>query len=153
MAEDQLMILVAGPLRGGTGDDPDLIQRNIDEMTRVALDLYQRGHLPVVGEWLSLPLIAAAGSERVGDEIYDLIQHPLAEAILRRCDGCLRIGGVSRGADQMVDAAHELGKLVWLSPDDVPTPGAGDRQRRPLRLPEPPPQGPSRPLRGSACPP
>src|SRR4051795_12743555 len=117
MPENQLMILVAGPLRGGTGDNPELIQRNIDEMTRVALDLYRRGHLPVVGEWLSLPLIAAAGSQRVGDEIYDLIQHPLAEAILRRCDGCLRIGGASEGADRMVESARALGKLVWLSVD------------------------------------
>jgi hypothetical protein len=120
--ENQLMILVAGPLRGGTGDDPELIERNLDEMTRVALELYRRGHLPVVGEWLSLPLIAAAGSQRVGDEVYDLIQHPLAEGILRRCDGCLRIGGVSQGADQMVDTARALGKLVWLTIDEVPTP-------------------------------
>jgi hypothetical protein len=126
MPENQLMILVAGPLRGGTGDDPELIQRNVDEMTRVALDLYRGGHLPVVGEWLSLPLIAAAGSKRVGDEIYDLIQHPLGEAILRRCDGCLRIGGPSQGADQMVDSARALGKLVWLSPDEIPTSGAGE---------------------------
>ena len=29
-----LMILVAGPARGGTGDDPDKIAHNIDEMTR-----------------------------------------------------------------------------------------------------------------------
>ena len=117
----QLMILVAGPVRGGTGDDPELIQRNIDEMTQVALDLYRRGHLPIVGEWLSLPLISAAGSQRVGDEIYDLIQHPLAEQILSKCDGCLRVGGASAGADQMVAAAKALGKHVWLSVDDIPS--------------------------------
>jgi hypothetical protein len=115
----QLMILIAGPVRGGTGDDPVLIQRNIDEMTRVALDLYRRGHLPIVGEWLAVPLIAAAGSQRVGDEIYDLIQHPLAEDILRRCDGCLRIGGGSAGADQMVRSARALGKPVWHSIDAI----------------------------------
>ena len=117
----QLMILVAGPVRGGTGDDPELIQRNIDEMTRIALDLYRRGHLPIVGEWLSLPLISAAGSQRVGDEIYDLIQHPLAEQILRKCDGCVRVGGASAGADQMVASARALGKPVWLSVDDIPS--------------------------------
>jgi GDP-mannose pyrophosphatase NudK len=118
-----LMILVAGPARGGTGDDAEQIRRNIDELTRVALDLYRRGHLPVVGEWLAVPLIAAAGSQHVGDGIYDLIQHPLAEQILRRCDGCLRIGGPSAGADHMVAVAGELGKPVWLSVEDIPAAG------------------------------
>jgi hypothetical protein len=110
-----LMILVAGPLRGGTGDDPELIQRNIDAMTEIALDLYRQGHLPMVGEWLSLPLIDAAGSTQVGDAIYDEIQHPLAQRLLAKCDGCLRIGGPSSGADLMVATARSLGKPVWFS--------------------------------------
>jgi hypothetical protein len=127
-----LMILVAGPARGGTNDDPDAIARNIDEMTRAGLQLFERGHLPVVGEWFSTPLIAAAGSMRVGDEIYDRIQHPLAEQLLARCDGCLRIGGESAGADHMVATARALGKPVWFSIDDVPPPMTGrlDTPRR-----------------------
>ena len=119
------MILVAGPARGGTGDDPDKIAHNIDEMTRAGLQLFERGHLPVVGEWFSTPLIAAAGSTRVGDEIYDRIQHPLAEQLLARCDGCLGIGGASSGADHMVATARALGKSVWFSIDDVPPATAG----------------------------
>ncbi len=110
-----LMILVAGPLRGGTGDDPELIQRNIDAMTEIALDLYRQGHLPIVGEWLSIPLIEAAGSTQVGDAVYDEIQHPLAQRLLAKCDGCLRIGGPSAGADLMVETARALGKPVWFS--------------------------------------
>jgi hypothetical protein len=127
-----LLILVAGPARGGTGDDPEAIARNIDEMTRAGLRLFERGHLPVVGEWLSMPLIAAAGSTRVGDEIYDRIQHPLAEGLLAHCDGCLRIGGESAGADHMVATAQALGKPVWFSIDDVPpaSPSQVDRRTR-----------------------
>jgi hypothetical protein len=117
----QLMILVAGPLRGGTGDDPELIQRNIDAMTEIALDLYRQGHLPIVGEWLSLPLIEAAGSTQVGDAIYDEIQHPLAKRLLAKCDGCLRIGGPSSGADLMVETARALGKRVWFSVGAIST--------------------------------
>jgi hypothetical protein len=117
----QLMILVAGPLRGGTGDDPELIQRNIDAMTEIALDLYRQGHLPIVGEWLSLPLIEAAGSTQVGDAIYDEIQHPLAKRLLAKCDGCLRIGGPSSGADLMVETARALGKPVWFSVGGIGT--------------------------------
>ena len=55
-----LMILVAGPYRSGTDGDPARIKANVDAMTGVALELYRRGHLPVMGEWFALPLIEAA---------------------------------------------------------------------------------------------
>lgn len=116
------MILVAGPLRGGTGDDPALIHKNIEAMTLVALDLYRRGHLPVLGEWFSLPLMEAAGSKQVGDEIYNEIQHPIAQKLLLKCDGCLRIGGASSGADLMVSTTRELNKPVWFDINDIPSP-------------------------------
>ena len=116
------MILVAGPLRGGTGDDPELIEANIKAMTDSALDLYRRGHLPVLGEWFSLPLIEAAGSTRIGDDIYNEIQHPIAEKLLTKCDGCLRIGGESSGADHMVATTEGLDKPVWYDIDDIPPP-------------------------------
>jgi hypothetical protein len=120
-----LMILIAGPVRGGTGNEPRLMSANIDAMTEVALDLYRRGHLPVVGEWFSVPLIATAGSTRVGDAIYDAIQHPIAERLLTKCDGCLRIGGPSSGADHMATTTRALGKPVWLDIDDIPASTTG----------------------------
>ena len=116
-----LMILVAGPYRSGTDGDPARIQANVDAMTRTALALYRRGHLPVMGEWFALPLIQAAVED--GDSAADAdaaIFHPLAEAILARCDGCLRIGGPSAGADRMVATARRLGKVVYLGLDEVP---------------------------------
>ena len=116
------MILVAGPLRGGTGDDPALIHANMKAMTDVALDLYRRGHLPVLGEWFSLPLMEAAGSKEIGDEIYNEIQHPIAQKLLIKCDGCLRIGGPSSGADLMVSSTKALGKPVWFDIADIPPP-------------------------------
>lgn len=117
-----LMILIAGPVRGGTGDDEGLIRANIDAMTATALDLYRLGHLPVVGEWFSLPLIAAAGSISVGDDIYNEIQHPIAEKLLEKCDGCLRIGGPSIGADHMVATSKGLDKPVWFDIADITEP-------------------------------
>ena len=114
-----LLILVAGPYRSGTGGDPALIEANVQAMTRAALDLYRRGHLPVLGEWFALPLIEAAEAD--GDEdAFERLFHPVAERVLARCDGCLRIGGASDGADRMVRVARELGKDVYLSLDDVP---------------------------------
>jgi hypothetical protein len=117
------MILVAGPYRSGTNDDPDLIAANVAAMTDAALELFRRGHLPVMGEWFALPLIEAAGSSGPGDAIFDEIFHPIAERILERCDGCLRIGGASAGADRMVATAERLGKTVYRSVEEIPATG------------------------------
>lgn len=114
-----LMILVAGPYSSGTDGDPVRIQTNVDAMTRVALDLYHRGHLPVLGEWFALPLIdeaARAGLEDAFDELF----HPVAERVLERCDACLRIGGASVGADRMVATALRLGKTVYTDIEAIP---------------------------------
>ena len=114
-----LMILVAGPYRSGTDGDPARIQANVDAMTRTSLALWRRGHLPVMGEWFALPLIEAAAAD--GDDGADAtIFHPIAEAVLARCDGCLRIGGPSAGADRMVATAERLGKAVWHDLAEVP---------------------------------
>lgn len=115
-----MMILIAGPYRSGTGDDPRKIQENVDAMMDMALRLFRAGHLPVLGEWYALPLIEFAGSQRIGDEIFDEIFHPIARRLVAKCDACLRIGGPSAGADEMVALAKENGKLVFYSFDDIP---------------------------------
>jgi hypothetical protein len=114
------MILVAGPYRSGTNDDPALIQANVDAMTDMALKLFQLGHLPVLGEWFALPLIDRAGSRKIGDPIFDQIFHPISRDLVGRCDACLRIGGPSNGADEMVRLARTAGKRVFLSIEEVP---------------------------------
>ena len=115
-----LMILVAGPYRSGTNDDPALIARNVASMTEVSLQLFRSGHLPVMGEWYALPLIEHAGSRRVGDTVFDEIFHPISRRLVAKCDACLRIGGPSTGADEMVRLAKQHGKAVYYSPQDVP---------------------------------
>jgi hypothetical protein len=116
-----LMILVAGPYRSGTDADPARIEANVEAMTRTALELHRRGHLPVMGEWFALPLIQAAVADGEDpDAAYDATFHPVAEQVLARCDGCLRIGGPSQGADRMVATARRLGKTVFHDLDEVP---------------------------------
>ena len=43
----QLLVLVAGPYRSGTNDDPELIEKNVKVMTDTALEVYKMGHMPV----------------------------------------------------------------------------------------------------------
>jgi hypothetical protein len=115
-----LMILVAGPYRSGTNDQPEKIAANIRQMEDVALKIYQKGHLPVLGEWVALPLIERAGSTETGDEIFTAYFHPAAMRLLEKCDAVLRIGGPSHGADEMIRLAQESGKIVFLQAEDVP---------------------------------
>jgi hypothetical protein len=117
-----MMILVAGPYRSGTGDDPARLADNVAAMNEAALQLFRAGHLPVTGEALALPLIELAGSARVGDGPFNEIFHPIAERLLSRCDAVLRIGGSSAGADQMVAQALAEGKPVFVGLDQVPRP-------------------------------
>jgi hypothetical protein len=120
MLLEPMLILVAGPYRSGTDDDPDLIAANLRAMNEAALILFRRGHVPITGEAIALPLIALAGSTRIGDAVWGEIFHPVAERLVRRCDACLRVGGASRGADEMVRIARESGRPVFHSADEVP---------------------------------
>jgi hypothetical protein len=115
-----LMILVAGPYRSGTGDDPAKMAANVAAMEQYALPLFRAGHIPIVAEWMALPLAALAGSRRAGDAPFDEIFHPIAERLLERCDAVLRVGGPSQGADEMVRIARARGLAVYHALDAVP---------------------------------
>ena len=115
-----LMILVAGPYRSGTKDDPKKIAANVQAMTDTALTIYRLGHLPVMGEWFALPLIEAAGSKHIGDAAFNEIFHPVAVQLIGHCDAVLRIGGPSSGADEMVATGRAKGKKNFMSIDEVP---------------------------------
>jgi hypothetical protein len=115
-----LMILIAGPYRSGTGDDPAKMAANVRLMEAYALPLFRAGHIPVVGEWFALPLVSLAGSQRVGDGPFDEIFHPIAERLLERCDAVLRVGGASQGADLMVRVAEQRGANVYRALREVP---------------------------------
>jgi hypothetical protein len=115
-----LMILVAGPYRSGTDDDPARMRRNLEALERAALPLFRAGHIPVIGEWLALPLLAAAGSTGVGGPLWDEVVYPVANRLLTRCDAVLRLAGASKGADEDVRLARERGLKVYHRIEDVP---------------------------------
>ncbi len=115
-----MIILIAGPVRSGTNGDERLMHENLARMEQTALAVYQRGHIPVIGEWLAFPLSAAAGSHKIGDAISEAFLYPVAHRLLTRCDAVLRIEGASNGADNDVRVANELGLAVYYSLDEVP---------------------------------
>jgi hypothetical protein len=119
MKTKPLTILVAGPYRSGTNDDPELMQQNLDRLETTALALFRAGHIPLIGEWLALPLLKTAGSKTPGDEIYQEISYPIAHRLITKCDAILRIAGESKGADNDVRLAHELGLMVYYQLEDI----------------------------------
>jgi hypothetical protein len=116
-----MMILIAGPYRSGTNDDPALIKTNVQEMESYALPIFRAGHIPILGEWLALPLVELAGSKKIGDEAFNEIFHPVAKKLLEKCDAVLRVGGASAGADEMVRIGSSLGLKIYASLAEIPS--------------------------------
>lgn len=115
-----MIILIAGPYRSGTDDVPARMQENLQKLERYALPLYRAGHIPMIGEWVALPIIREAGSNHVGDAVYQEYLYPVASRLLERCDAVLRIPGESKGADQDVAVAQSRGLPVYYSLEEVP---------------------------------
>ena len=115
-----LMVLVAGPYRSGTNDDPDKMRENLRRLEEAGLSLFRAGHIPMIGEWVALPLLEVAGSKAVGDKLYDEIVYPAANRLLSHCDAVLRLAGDSKGADEDVRLAKAQGLPVYDHLDQIP---------------------------------
>jgi hypothetical protein len=115
-----MFILIAGPYRSGTNDDPLLMQQNLNNLESVALPLFRKGHVPMIGEWVALPLIHLAGSVKPGDAAWEEIQYPVAHRLLEKCDAVFRIPGASKGADEDVRVATARGLKVYYNIEDIP---------------------------------
>jgi hypothetical protein len=115
-----MMILIAGPYRSGTGDDPAKMAANLKNLEAAALPVFRAGHVPMIGEWVALPLMNASGSAKPGDPLYEEMAYPVAHRLLQHCDAVLRLPGASKGADQDVAIAHERGIPVYRSIAEIP---------------------------------
>ena len=120
-----MLILIAGPYRSGTNDDPARMAANLQRLEQVSWPLFRAGHVPMIGEWVALPVWRAAGGSQVGDALYNDIFHPVAGRLLQLCDAVLRLPGQSKGADNDVRLATERGIPVYYNLDDVPSAEVG----------------------------
>jgi hypothetical protein len=114
-----LMVLIAGPYRSGTNDNPALMEQNLRKLEEAALPIFRAGHIPVIGEWFALPLLRVAGSKYLGDPIYEEILYPIAARLIAKCNAILRLKGPSKGADEDVRLAKELGIPVFYTLNDL----------------------------------
>jgi hypothetical protein len=115
-----MLILIAGPYRSGTGDDPELLARNLARLEEAAWPIFQAGHIPMIGEWVALPVLAGAGGTSIADPVAAEVMYPTAERLLQHCDAVLRLPGASTGADQDVTIARERGLPIYYRLEDIP---------------------------------
>jgi hypothetical protein len=114
-----MLILIAGPYRSGTNDEPERLADNLASLETAAWPIFEAGHIPMIGEWVALPVMRGVDSV-VGDPMSTTILTPTAERLLQHCDAVLRLPGESTGADNDVRIARELGIPVYHSIDEVP---------------------------------
>jgi hypothetical protein len=119
MKTKPMLILIAGPYKSGTNGDPVAMAANLSRLEGAAWPIFQAGHVPVIGEWLALPLLASVGAT-VNDPLAEEVLYPTADRLLHHCDAVLRLPGVSVGADQDVALARERGLSVFFDVDEIP---------------------------------
>lgn len=115
-----MLILIAGPYRSGTNDEPDALAANLAALEAAAWPIFRKGHIPMIGEWVALPVLRGAGSTSLDDDAARGVLYPTAERLLQHCDAVLRLPGDSSGADQDVRIAEARGLPVYRHVDDVP---------------------------------
>ncbi len=115
-----MLILIAGPYRSGTNDDPDLMAANLARLEDAAWPLFRAGHIPMIGEWVALPVLRSAGVNSLDDPLVAEVMYPTAERLLQHCDAVLRLPGDSKGADQDVAIARQRGLPVYSELAEIP---------------------------------
>ena len=115
-----MMILIAGPYRSGTGDDPERMAANLRRLEEAAWPLFAAGHVPMIGEWVALPVLSSAGAAGPLDPLAEQVMYPTAQRLLEHCDAVLRLPGASTGADQDVAIARQRGLPVYTDIRQVP---------------------------------
>ncbi|GAB2709264.1 hypothetical protein GCM10027071_25330 [Microbacterium marinum] len=116
-----MLILIAGPYASGTNGNPELMARNLKRLEEAAWPIFQAGHVPMIGEWVALPVLESAGASGPTDPLAADVMYPTAERLLQHCDAVLRLSGDSRGADQDVAIAQSRGIPVYYSLGEVPS--------------------------------
>ena len=110
-----MWVMVAGPYTAGSADQEQR-RANLSALNQVALAVFERGHIPVIGVNNALPVIAEAGEAR-----FDELMMPISLAMAARCDAVQRVGGASQGADQEVARFQATGKPIFRSLEELPS--------------------------------
>ena len=107
-------IMIAGPYTTGSLDKK-IWQQNHKLLNEYAYKVHLKGHVPVIGVNVALPII-----ETVGFDKFEALMMPISLAMADRCDAVLRVGGTSAGADQEVAIFKRKGLPIYYDLDSIP---------------------------------
>lgn len=113
MKNKSLHIMIAGPYTSGSNDKA-VWKANHRELNRAAYAVFLKGHIPVIGVNMALPII-----ETVGVEHFEELMMPISRALAERCDAVLRIGGPSKGADEEVEVFRAKKLPVYFGIEEI----------------------------------
>jgi hypothetical protein len=107
-----MWIMIAGPYSSDGADQATRAER-LREMNLAAYEVFRRGHTPVIGVNMALPII------ETGEGSYEELMMPISFALAEKCDAILRIGGPSKGADDEVETIRAKGGAVFRSLEEI----------------------------------
>jgi hypothetical protein len=106
-----MLIMVAGPYSAPTDKER---RRNLQRINQAAAEVYQKGHIPVVGVNAALPVVEAGNFE----DNYDVIMG-ISVALAEKCDGILCLGS-SRGVEMEKEIFVQKGLPVYENINSLP---------------------------------
>ncbi|WP_237706551.1 DUF4406 domain-containing protein [Kribbella flavida] len=115
-----MLVLIAGPYRSGTDGDPDRIAANLRRLEGAAWPIHAKGHIPMIGEWVALPVLRGAPQVESPDGPEGDVMYDVAGRLLQHCDAVLRLPGESHGADRDVEIAETRGLPIYRDAADIP---------------------------------
>ena len=110
-----MWIMISGPYRQGS-TDVALWKDNLAKLNEAAYLVLLKGHTPIIGVNLALPIIDIAGEAE-----YKQIMMPLSMALAEKCDAVLRLDGFSTGADEEVRLFESKGLPVYFEMEQIPS--------------------------------
>ena len=110
-----MWIMVGGPYGTGVKSAAERAA-NLARMNEAALAVWRKGHVPIIGVNLALPIVAAAGGDAAADaEIMMPLSLALADGAMRSCASAV----ASVGADQEMARFVAAGKPVFRSVEEI----------------------------------
>jgi len=107
--------MISGPYRSGS-DDPKVWEENLKRMNEEAYKVFLKGHIPVIGVNMVLPIIGIAGKE-----LYNELMMPMSMPLAEHCNAVYRINGASEGADLEVQHFIDAHKPIYYSLNEIPS--------------------------------
>jgi hypothetical protein len=109
-----MWIMISGPYTTGAQSADDR-RRNLAALNVAAYQILRKGHVPVIGVNMALPIVEAAGADT-----FDDVMRRLSLALAERCDAVLRLEGASSGADEEVTLIRARGGQVYRAMTEIP---------------------------------